>query len=125
MCISQGAEMLMHLAGAPYLHVALAMGGVPANREFVDKIVPMLLQAGAQWVALDRFGCTAVHVAAQHGLVEYVRAGVEAEAELLMAVDAQQRTPLHYAALYVAAMCLRACSAWGGCGVVWLVDGTV
>jgi len=98
-CIAQGAEMLMRLAGMPYLHVALSMGGVPENIPFVDAIVPVLVEAGAAWNASDRFGRSAAHVAAQHGLLKHVKAGIEADADLLLWLDSNNQTVLHVAAM--------------------------
>ena len=90
---------LMRLAGMPYLHVALSMGGVPENIPFVDAIVPVLVEAGAAWNASDRFGRSAVHVAAQHGLLKHVKAGIEADADLLLWLDSNNQTVLHVAAM--------------------------
>lgn len=100
-CIAQGAEMLMHLAGLPYLHVALSMGAVPANRDFVDAVIPVLVGAGALWGSTDRFGRTALHVAATHGLLAHVEKAIEADADLITALDSRRCTPLHYATMCV------------------------
>ena len=62
-----------YVEGSPALHVAVATGSRPHFAEFAEQATALLLENSADAAALDDYGRSALHLAADHGLLKVRR----------------------------------------------------
>ena len=101
--IVAGAKLDIKCSGSPPLHVALTMASLPTNAPRALAAVRMLLASGVDATALDDYGRSWVHVAAEIGSVELadtLRADARAATVSVDAADRTGMTPLGVAAMF-------------------------